>query len=305
MINDYGKQYHKDKVMDKTGFREKARLHQSRFRTENVSKFYNNYGNMLCERDAAAGFNFYREEFEILDAVKDVSKKYSEKLFANMLRSEHIPFNFFIPLERDKKFARILLNQFCNNTISEIRKIHIEHAPKEARKLLNDRTSFDTYIEYTHVDGGKGIFGIEVKYTEHGYEIGKKESELISKEDSPYNKLTRESNIYKSDRIEELKIDSLRQIWRNQLLAEACLRAPNLGIKHATLITFFPKGNSYYQNACKRYSACFEHSSQSKFVAITYESFIKKAKSIASEERFIKWLNYLEERYIIKGNYDF
>ncbi len=88
-----------------------------------------------------------------------------------MLTSEHIPFNFFVPLYQNNDFCKIVFSELLEVNIHSIDKIEIEYAPKPKENYLNDGTSFDTYIEYTSSDNSKGIIGIEVKYTENEYKL--------------------------------------------------------------------------------------------------------------------------------------
>ena len=91
-----GPQYSKDRITDKTGFLEKARLHQSKYRAEVLHVDFDTYGNYLTTEDANQGLNFY-DDFDIFHEVKKRYKNYSKPLYANLLRSEHIGFNLFIP----------------------------------------------------------------------------------------------------------------------------------------------------------------------------------------------------------------
>src|SRR5450759_3477118 len=108
-----------------------------------------------------------------------------------MLRSEHTPFNFFVPLSKNLEYARAVLNRFMGGVINIITEIRIEYAP-DPEKALKDKTSFDVFIEYRHASGGLGILGIEVKYTERAYKLIKdsKEERDINNPESNYNKLT-------------------------------------------------------------------------------------------------------------------
>jgi len=65
---------------------------------------YNKFGNYLTQEDGENGKNFY-DGFGIFDAVKKYRKKYNKPLYSNMLRSEHIPFNLFIPFRQDPAFC--------------------------------------------------------------------------------------------------------------------------------------------------------------------------------------------------------
>lgn len=178
-----GKQYDKD-----DDFKKKARMHQSLFRQKSLEVDCDVHGNMLLENDGRKGLNFYAD-YEILKSVHErYGKKYNKQLYSNLLRSEHIPFNLFIPLRYDLDFANNVLNDLISNIIKKIIRIEIEFAPSPKEKYLNDRTSFDAYIEYTHTDGGSGILGVEVKYTEQGYPLneGSTEETKINDQKSKY-----------------------------------------------------------------------------------------------------------------------
>ena len=53
MTEDYGPLYSKD-----DDFKAKARLHQAKFRVNNLKADYHEYGNRLAKNDALAGNNF-------------------------------------------------------------------------------------------------------------------------------------------------------------------------------------------------------------------------------------------------------
>ena len=88
-----------------------------------------------------------------------------EGLMGNMLRSEHIPWNVFYPMNLDKQATLTLLKEILKtDEIDKVTDIRIEWAP-EKEEALDDNTSFDTYIEYIYNGKECGV-GIEVKYTE-------------------------------------------------------------------------------------------------------------------------------------------
>lgn len=95
--NKIGKQYPNDKLTDTTGFLADARFHQSKYRASKLCIPYEDYGNYLTKADALKGLNFY-DDFGVFDEVKKRYPNYSKPLYSNMLRSEHIGFNLFIPL---------------------------------------------------------------------------------------------------------------------------------------------------------------------------------------------------------------
>jgi len=299
MTNTLGKQYNLDNTIDKTGFRSKARRHQSRFRVEILQVDYDEYGNRLTKQDGLSGLNFYNG-FEIFSAVKKRYPNYKKGLYSDMLRSEHIPFNLFIPLNHNKGFCAKIFNKFMNEQIKTIDRIEIEYAPPYPQNHLNDRTAFDTYLEYTNNSQEKGMIGIEVKYTEHEYNLKpkSKEEEDINNKGSRYYTVTKKSNLYRDNAHKLLPTDLFRQIWRNHILGESILQIDK-NFKYFTSITIFPSANEHFVETCKQYNDLLKVNNN-HFIPITFENFLNIAKSYSPNEDFDKWINYLDTRYIVK-----
>jgi len=298
-MRDIGEQYPKDNITDKSGFLSKARLHQSKFRAEILNVDCDTYGNYLLPDDGGTGLNFY-SGFGVFEAVKARYPKYSKPLYSNMLRSEHIPFNFFIPLNNDKGFCKNVFNEILSIEILSIDRVEIEYAPKPSINYLNDATSFDAYIEYTTTDKTSGIIGIEVKYTEQEYKISEhsKEKKDIDNPDSLYYKRTNECGLFKQEDISKLKSDNFRQVWRNHLLGESILIEDKDNFSHFTSMTFFPKDNLHFTKVSKEYMNMLLRN-DNNFIPITYEHFFELLKKYCPNDNFRNWIDYLEMRYII------
>jgi len=294
-----GDQYPRDIITDKTGFLEKARLHQSKYRAHVLNVPFDEYGNYLTRIDAEVGLNFY-DDFEIFAAVKKRYPKYSRPLYANMLRSEHIGFNLFIPLRSDLEFGQTVFNEILAGPVKSIDRIEIEYAPAPVENYLNDRTSFDTYIEYTHIDGSRGIIGIEVKYTEHDYKLksGSKQETDIKNMASRYYAVTDQCGLYKPDTIDRLISDKFRQVWRNQLLGESIILSDSNDFQHFTSLTIFPSENTHFIDTCREYKGMLTEN-DGRFVSVTYEDFISICRKHNPHSKFSGWLDYLHERYIV------
>lgn len=293
--------YRNRKCSSDDEFRARARLHQSKFREEELKANYQDYGSRLAWDAASQGLNFYEGFPEIFEKVRSQFpiKTRPTPIYHNMLRSEHIPYNMFVPLKSElgMALASSVFNRFLRDTISEITKIEIEYAPQHREEYLDDKTAFDTYIEYKHVDGSNGFLGIEIKYTEQAYSYTKKEKAEIENPESLYNSLTREINIYND--VDKLKSRSFKQLWRNQLLGEKILVKDGNKFKHATSLVMFPRGNQYFIKKTKEYASFLKDEYKDKFIPITYEDFIKTVKEYAIGD-YRKWIEYLERRYIVK-----
>lgn len=300
-MQEIGKQYPEDDKTDPTGFLRRARLHQSKFRADVLNLPYDSFGNYLTKEDGESGYNFYKG-FGIFEAVKKY-RNYNKPLYSNMLRSEHIPFNFFIPLNLNKTFCKNVFNEFFGGVIQTIERIEIEFAPKPKERYLNDGTSFDTYIEYSRSDNSKSIIGIEVKYTEQEYRLEEdsKQARAIIDKTSKYYSVAERCKVYKPDAIYTLPNDKFRQMWRNQLLGESILIADSDKFKHFTSLTLFPKGNSHFVQTSKEYIDLLSDN-YLKFMPLTYEDFFAACIKHCPDENYKKWLGYLTTRYIVTNN---
>jgi hypothetical protein len=297
-MQEIGQQYSKDDKIDPSGFLRRARFHQSIFRAKYLDLPSDTYGNYLTKEDGEKGENFY-DGFGIFDAVKKY-RKYNKPLYSNLLRSEHIPFNFFIPLDKDRNYCKNIIADILKSNIISIDKIEIEYAPKPKEKYLNDGTSFDVYIEYTNSDGTKGMIGIEVKYTEREYKLqaNSKQEKDINDKNSIYFSVTNNCGLYKPNAIEVLLTDKFRQVWRNHILGESLLLSDSNKFEHFTSLTLFPADNIHFIKTSKEYIDLLTNN-DNKFIALTYEDFFALLSKYCPDINYKNWLDYLTTRYII------
>jgi len=297
-MQEIGQQYSKDDRTDPSGFLRRARLHQSVFRAEYLDLPFDTYGNYLTKKDGEKGENFY-DGFGIFDTVKKY-RKYNKPLYSNLLRSEHIPFNFFIPLDKDKNYCNKIVSYILKSNIASIDRIEIEYAPKPKEKYLNDGTSFDAYIEYTNSDDTKGIIGIEVKYTEKEYKLlpNSKQEKDVNDKNSEYFSVTNKCGLYNPKAIEVLTTDNFRQVWRNHILGESILLKDSDNFKYFTSLTLFPADNDHFTKTSKEYIDLLVNN-DNKFIALTYEDFFALLKKYCPDSDYENWINYLITRYIV------
>jgi len=272
----------------------------------------------LTDEDAKKGKNFF-SGFGIFEAAKKYCPIYFSfplsrrriNLYSNMLRSEHIPFNLFVPFRQDLEFAKKVFNEILGSEIiSKVDEIIIEYPPSPKENYLNDGTSFDTYIEYTDIKNSKGIICIEVKYTEKEYKLekGSKQEKDINDKTGKYYYVSEKCEIYKPIVIDKLKTDLFRQIWRNHILAESIVIEneknnsieDKVKIKQAHSLIFYPKGNEHFTEVGNEYKEMLAEDKKNKFGLVTFEKFIEICRNCGVNDEFEEWVNYLEKRYIVK-----
>ena len=303
--------------MNRSSFKRLAERHQEEFKKNvlNLDKcgvFRNSrtkeqvpVQRFLTDEDAEAGMIFY-EGFrkEILDAAKG---KYDfhgrhKSLYVDMLRSEHVPFNIFIPMGIDnatRKHAAFVLNKFLvNSRIASVDEIMIEDDRFcDNEDYLKDKTAFDAYVAYTSTDGKRGGIGIEVKYTEASYEIGAKEKQFCLDDNSPYWNVTRWSGCFIEDLDKVKTRNDFRQIWRNHLLGLSMVK--NKDIDYFTHIHLYPKENGHFDVILPVYEKqLLTDKGRRSFRAVTFEEFFRDLGREYTDERFAKWVTYLKDRYL-------
>ena len=141
MKYEIGPQYAKD-----DWFKAVARLHQSRFRSAVLNVDFDEYGNRLTDADARSLLNYYNG-LNVREVLRGRYPAYSKSRDADMLRSEHIPFNMFAPLKDNPELAMQVITAAFGVECRPPFDIRFEWAPKPRGHYLDDGTAFDVYIQ--------------------------------------------------------------------------------------------------------------------------------------------------------------
>ena len=280
-------------------FKRWARALQFAYR-EDVLHDFNEYRApqvLLSEENAKRGLIFY-DGFRdlILSKVGNVATQ----LTANMLRSEHVPYNLFTPLETMPEIATDLFGKMIGVPIRQIKSIKIEYAGTGDKSMyLNDRTSFDAFISYTTPNGKNGGIGIEVKYTENEYPLGEKEGKDIEGENPLYREMTTESGYFAPNLDIKMFLTAhhLRQIWRNHILGYSMKHKGDVDIIHHVHI--YPENNEHFHNhALPEYRTLLTEEGDESFKTITYENYFDMLDAYRDNEQVSEWVKYLRKRYL-------
>lgn len=277
-------------------FKAAARQHQSQYRRNVLQVAYDEHENRLMDAEAMAFLNYY-DDLNVRTVLRARYPFFSKVRDANMLRSEHIPFNLFALLSKDGCLAKEIIRNAFGIEVYEVVDIQFEFAPDPKALYLNDGTAFDTFIRIQDQYGKIVGIGIEVKYTEKGYPIGKTEKANVDNSHSKYWEVTRNSKAFLDHACTDLSCDELRQIWRNHILGlSMCQRGE---IDDFYSITLYPAGNHHFDKVIPRYQSLLTESSRDKVLGCTYETFIQ---SINGNDEVLRWRQYLVSRYIVPDN---
>ncbi len=257
---------------------------------------------ILTSSDAARLMNFVPEYHEEIGKAlcEDRGKIPTDfGLMANMLRSEHVPWNIFVPMMTDLVTAAKCFKEILpHRDIKTIRNWKIEYAPS----TIQDKTAFDVYIEYETAKYETGVIGIEVKYTEEGYSVGNKEFTMMQNPESPYSLTTRNSECFINNDPLQFNNPDYIQLWRNHILGLAMLQQGMTD--YFDSLTLYPSGNVHFHSSdghvgvIESYEELMTDKGKDTFHAITYEDFFNVLKEHYSSSRNRVWLDYLETRYI-------
>jgi len=286
---EIGPQYHLDDP-----FKAAARLHQSRYRAKVLHVDFCEYGNRLTYEDGRALLN-YHDSLGVREALRQRYPHYSKRRDADMLRSEHIPFNMLAPLDGRPELTRHVLSVGLGLNLVGPYEIRIEWAPEPAGHYLGDATSFDGYVQGVGAGGKVVGVGIEVKYTEKSYRIGSLEAERVNDPESTYWTVTRESGAFVGGRRSRLAEDDLRQIWRNHLLGLAMVRRGD--IDEFVSITLYPAGNEHFTVALDAYQGLLRDETRDSVRGCTFEDYIG---CLQGDDKVEAWRQYLADRYLFR-----
>jgi len=288
MIKELGPQYEPDDA-----FKAAARRHQSNYRAGILGVDYQEYGNRLTDADGRALLNYY-PGLGVRESLRQRYPQYSKKRDADLLRSEHIPFNLLSPLaDRPGLMQSVLREAFCLELQGPF-EMKLEWAPEPKDKYLDDMTSFDAYLMGIGAGGERVGVGIEVKYTERGYRIGTSEARRVSDPQSTYWSLTRESGHFTGARSSDLAGDELRQIWRNHLLGLAMVRRKD--IARFVSVTLYPAGNTHFTHALAQYQSHLKDDARQSVRGCTFERFID---CLRGDPEIEAWKQFLIVRYLV------
>jgi hypothetical protein len=98
-----------------------------------------------------------------------------------------------------------------------------------------------------------------------------------------------------------LKTDKYRQVWRNHLLGESMTRKnhPNSKYEYFTSIILYPEGNDHFRELVPMYKSFLNPGNEGSFKGITYEQLIVTARELTEDSEYLRWLQYLEDRYLV------
>ncbi len=322
MENDYGK-YTSGK-----SFRAIAEFNARKYRILNLKlSKYDKYGHIFTDEDAEFGLNYLLSlRKEIKSAIEFRYAKGKgidiQRTSKNMLSSQAMCFNLFVPLNLDKK----IFSKLFDYLIGDVKEIHqdidIEYTPP--RTVFNDQSTIggvdcDALLRYVNYSDEECLMVIETKYVEKEFSIcgyrksGQKDKcpvDTILKNDfsncryqykKQYNywKVAQDSGLYDMNKIEKMHCPfggALWQLWTNFSLAYALARDNNKA--EFNFVVIYPRKNIHLSEDGKvfsKFKSLLNH--PEKFNVVYLEDIISALLDKKTVKSVPKWAIEFAEKY--------
>ena len=205
------------------------------------------------------------------------------RIYNDLLSSQPLCFNLFGELAADLDLATALFRPLRPAAVEHVTVIRFEHSPGRGDpRFTGDHSAFDVFIEYDHQGGGRGFFGIEVKY--HEDLAGKPATHRPR-----YDEVARMMGCFRPNAWARLRESPLQQIWRDHLLAGATKK--ELGYKDGVFVFLYPSGNTHCASAVRAYRDTLIDTGT--FEAWTLETVVDALKTSRAP-----WTGAFHERYL-------
>lgn len=281
-----------------------SRMLQAIYRGAKVDGVYCNKVDPLMKNMM---INFMRHEKLSNEAIVELVEIKSRnrlsdeiRLTENLLSSQPLAFNLFLPLKWDnyKTATKVFQKLFPDLGIASVTMIKLEYvpgdeAPDTRRKI--DNSCFDVYVEYLNSHQGKGGLGFEVKYTESF-----SKSNFNKYRDDNWRKvryreaIKRYSSQFSTEYEKQYLGPKYNQLFRNQLLTHTAL-------ENDADLTSCIQVVLHSANDRKCFTAINEFDKllgkKEKFCSVTIESFIESIKNLSSDESLRTLYSSIYDRY--------
>ncbi|WP_331488575.1 PGN_0703 family putative restriction endonuclease [Methylorubrum extorquens] len=295
-------------ILGDTRFRAAARLRQSLWRQEQGlpaglhrpggtrDLLRLPLGSTLQPADAARGLNFLSPAVHAfvrrsLVLREEGAMVHYERLHRNLLSSEPLTYNLFVPLALNLDLATAVFRPLLPAFVHQVTGIRFETSPgRHDPRYLNDGTAFDAAISVITPDGEPATVFIEVKYSEGC-------TGPAATHRPRYDEASREAALHRDPDSPALRSTLLEQFWRLHLLAQLAVR--HSVTPRAHLLVLYPQLNRRVRSATHLYVAELTGSSGSSpaltgFSALTLETFVAALAQAGGGAE----AGYLHHRYL-------
>lgn len=169
------------------------------------------------------------------------------RLWANLLSSQALTLNLFVPLALDPDRAAAVFRKLLPGFVGTVTGIGFEHSPgRRGPDYFGDGTAFDVLIDIVTPEGEPAFVAIEIKYTEGA-------GGPVPAPRPRYAETARDSGLYRDPEAAVLARPGFEQLRREHVLSQLMLRHGLYGRGHFILLG--PAQNGHVQAMGQRYAA--------------------------------------------------
>jgi len=277
----------------------KSRMLQGIYRDIKIEGVYCNY-----LADSSCFINFMRNEKLQHDAEKELKDIIArdrltdkKRLCNNLLSSQPLAFNLFLPLRWDNyRIATVTFKKlYPDLNIKNITDIKLEFVPGDNEKnrlIVTDKSCFDVFVEYITFSGQKSCIGIEVKYTEpfSNTDFNKAPSD---KRQRYIDAISVYSEQFYSENIQKYLSVKFNQLFRNQLISEEVKSKTDY--ENCFQIVLFSSNDTKCIEAVNEFSSMLKI--DKSFQTLTIEDFIKAIIECDKKSEVSKLYQEIYNRY--------
>jgi hypothetical protein len=279
-------------------FTARMRLHQSWYRSEVLRLPHGTdpgakpLGSMLTAAGARSGANFvHPAAFRQAKArIEDGAGVEPFRCLRNMLSSQPMCFNLFGPLAEDRTLATACFRRLLPGEVDKVVSLKFEYAPAPRSEYLDDRTSFDAFVEYLRPDGARAFIGIETKLTEP---FSRKNPDA----EGYRRHLAVRPDLWRADKLADLGNRRWFQLWRNHMLAERLRSHPRWGYQRGLVMVVHHPGDDDCRQAVAGYRALLP-TEQGDLVEAPIDRLLTAWASCMITNVDRSWLSELRVRYL-------
>lgn len=284
-------------------FKARMRLHQSWYRANVLRLPFGTgpqlgdrtfFGNMLDAAGAEAGANFLSPEI-FLVAQRRIAEGGGVEAFRclrNMLSSQPMAFNLFAPLTQNLALASACFQTLLPE-LERVTAVRFEYAPTPRKEFLNDRTSFDVWVDYRQRDGRRAFLGIETKLTEPFSPL-QQDLATAARYEEVKNRCRA---IWSEPELSKLMDPRWAQLWRNHLLVHSMLLHPQSQHEVGHVMVVHHAGDAECTRVIAGYRGLLVQPDTS-FIDAPLDAIVERWGSCTRTESERAWLSAFALRYL-------
>lgn len=279
--------------VDKNDFQRRARLLQAIWRTEHgypIGELRGKPRGALLEMPWAKQSlaNFLTDDIRqvVRDTLEGGKRQKGSliqplRMYSNLLSSQPMAFNLFVPLQLDLDLASKVFSKLLPHRCRRVSRVEFEYSPGRGDpRYTHDGSAFDACVWFDTPQGKPAFVGIEVKYHEN---LNDKADEHRAR----YDEVADEMGCFDPESRDRLQNKPLQQIRRDHLLAGAYRTTD--GFADGLFVFLSPADNTACNDAVAKYQECL--TDQDTFKHWTLESVAKTIQQCTNGQWIIEFIN--------------